>query len=45
QTDLVFMSFHWREVPTNVLTIDEFDPISGTAEYKACAIRIDKLRQ
>ncbi|UTW69694.1 hypothetical protein KHA80_00895 [Anaerobacillus sp. HL2] len=22
----VFMSFHWMEVPTNVLTLDEFDP-------------------
>jgi formate dehydrogenase (NADP+) alpha subunit len=37
---LVFMSFHWREVPTNVLTINEFDPISGTAEFKACAVNI-----
>ncbi len=39
----VFMSFHWAEVPTNSLTIDEFDPISGTAEYKACAVKISKL--
>lgn len=39
---LVFMSFHWSEVPTNVLTINEYDPISGTAEFKACAVRIDK---
>ncbi|CAG9606315.1 Formate dehydrogenase H [Pseudoneobacillus rhizosphaerae] len=37
---LVFMSFHWREVPTNVLTINEFDPISGTAEFKACAVNV-----
>lgn len=37
---LVFMSFHWREVPTNVLTINEYDPISGTAEFKACAVNI-----
>nr|WP_245732902.1 molybdopterin dinucleotide binding domain-containing protein [Salipaludibacillus aurantiacus] len=43
QPDLVFMSFHWNEVPTNVLTINEFDPISGTAEYKACAVKIEKL--
>ncbi len=40
---LVFMSFHWSEVPTNVLTINEFDPISGTAEFKACAVNIQKL--
>lgn len=40
---LVFMSFHWSEVPTNVLTINEFDPISGTAEFKACAVKINRL--
>lgn len=39
---LVFMSFHWSEVPTNVLTINEYDPISGTAEFKACAVNIRK---
>jgi formate dehydrogenase (NADP+) alpha subunit len=37
---LVFMSFHWSEVPTNVLTLNEFDPISGTAEFKACAVQV-----
>jgi formate dehydrogenase (NADP+) alpha subunit len=40
---LVFMSFHWSETPTNVLTLNEYDPISGTAEYKACAVDISKL--
>lgn len=39
---LVFMSFHWSETPTNVLTLNEYDPISGTAEYKACAVAISK---
>lgn len=38
---LVFMSFHWSEVPTNVLTLNEFDPISGTAEFKACAVKVE----
>lgn len=41
---LVFMSFHWRETPTNVLTLDEYDPISGTAEFKACAVALSKLK-
>lgn len=41
---LVFMSFHWHEVPTNVLTINEYDPISGTAEFKACAVNISKIK-
>ena len=40
---LVFMSFHWSETPTNVLTLNEFDPISGTAEYKACAVAIARI--
>lgn len=40
---LVFMSFHFSEVPTNVLTINEYDPISGTAEFKACAVNIKPL--
>ncbi len=40
---LVFMSFHWSEVPTNVLTLNEYDPISGTAEFKACAVKIEKI--
>lgn len=40
---LVFMSFHFSDVPTNVLTINEFDPISGTAEFKACAVKINPL--
>jgi formate dehydrogenase alpha subunit len=40
---LVFMSFHWSETPTNVLTLNEYDPISGTAEFKACAVSISKL--
>lgn len=41
---LVFMSLHFpEEVETNVLTIDATDPKSGTAEFKASAVRIDKL--
>jgi len=41
---LVFMTFHFPdEVDTNVLTIDATDPKSGTAEFKATAVRIDKL--
>jgi formate dehydrogenase major subunit len=41
---LAFLSYnHPDEVPTNFLTIDAVDPKSGTAEYKAAAIRIDRL--
>jgi formate dehydrogenase major subunit len=31
------------EVDTNRLTIDAVDPKSGTAEFKAAAIRVEKL--
>ena len=41
---LAFMTFHFPEdVDTNVLTIDAIDPKSGTAEFKASAIRVEKL--
>jgi formate dehydrogenase major subunit len=41
---LTFMTLHFQdEVATNVLTIDATDPKSGTAEFKATAIRIEKL--
>jgi formate dehydrogenase major subunit len=41
---LAFLSYNYpEEVPTNFLTVDAVDPKSGTAEYKAAAIRIDRL--
>ena len=41
---LAFMTLHFPEqVETNRLTIEAVDPKSGTAEFKATAIRIDKL--
>ncbi len=40
---LVWMAFHFRENNANWLTNPAFDPISQTAEYKACAIKIEKI--
>ena len=41
---LMFMTLHFQDdVATNLLTIDATDPKSGTAEFKATAIRIEKL--
>ena len=41
---LVFMTLHFPEqVETNVLTIDATDPKSGTAEFKATAVRIERI--
>jgi formate dehydrogenase major subunit len=39
---LTFMTLHFPDqVATNVLTIDATDPKSGTAEFKASAIRVE----
>ena len=41
---LVFMTMHFPDdIDTNVLTIEAIDPKSGTAEFKASAVRIEKL--
>jgi formate dehydrogenase major subunit len=43
---LTFMTLHFQDdVVTNLLTIDATDPKSGTAEFKATAIRIEKLAE
>ncbi len=41
---LAFMTFHFPDdVDVNTLTIDAWDPKSGTAEFKATAIRVEKV--
>jgi predicted molibdopterin-dependent oxidoreductase YjgC len=41
---LAFMTLHFQDdVATNLLTIDATDPKSGTAEFKATAIRIERI--
>lgn len=35
-------SFHFAKACGNELTIDAFDPISQTAEFKVCAISVEK---
>jgi formate dehydrogenase major subunit len=40
---VVWMAFHFREACANWLTNPAFDPVSQTAEYKACAVRIEKM--
>ncbi len=43
QEGLVWMAFHFREACANWLTNPAFDPVTYTAEYKACAVRIEKI--
>jgi formate dehydrogenase major subunit len=41
---LTFMTFHFPDdVATNLLTIDATDPRSGTAEFKATAVSIERV--
>jgi len=41
---LAFMNLHFPdEVATNILTIDATDPKSGTAEFKATAVRVEAV--
>jgi predicted molibdopterin-dependent oxidoreductase YjgC len=41
---LVFMTLHFPDVvETNVLTLDVTDPRSGTAEFKAAAVRVERI--
>jgi len=42
---MVWMSFHYGETPTNVLTSAALDPITKTSEYKVCAIKIKKMKE
>lgn len=40
---LVWMAFHFREGNANWLTNNVYDPETKTAEYKACAVKIEKI--
>ena len=38
---VVWMPFHFAESPTNQLTNDAGDAVTGTGEYKVCAVRVE----
>ncbi len=41
----IFLAFHWREAPANILTHDiKLDPIAKIPEYKVCAVRLENPR-
>ncbi|MCL1598604.1 MAG: formate dehydrogenase, partial [Actinomycetia bacterium] len=43
---LVFMAIHSPDdADVNILTLDAWDPKSGTAEFKATAVRIDTIQE
>jgi formate dehydrogenase major subunit len=42
---LIFLAFHWREAPANMLTQDfALDPVAKIPEYKVCAVRLKNPR-
>ena len=38
----MFMTFHYKESPVNELTNSAYDPVTMTAEFKVCAVRVEK---
>jgi formate dehydrogenase alpha subunit len=42
---VVFMTFHFAETPTNVLTNPALDPIAKIPELKVCAVKLEKAKR
>ena len=40
---VVFMTFHFAESPTNILTNPALDRTSKIPEYKVCAVKVAKV--
>ncbi|MDD5487271.1 MAG: molybdopterin dinucleotide binding domain-containing protein [Dehalococcoidales bacterium] len=40
---MVFMPFHFKELPVNELTSDALDPIAKIAGFKICPVNIRKI--
>jgi len=39
----VFVPFHFKEAPANVLTIDALDPYGKIPDLKSCIVRVERL--
>ena len=42
---VVFMPFHYAECAANLLTNNALDPVASIPEFKACAVRIEKVKE
>jgi len=40
---MVFMNFHFAEIPANALTNDAVDPVAKIPEYKVAAVRVQRV--
>ena len=41
---VVFIPFHFKECAANLLTNGALDPVAKIPEYKACAVKIEKIK-
>ena len=42
---VMFIPFHYKEHPANRLTHNALDPIAKIPEFKACAVKVEKIRE
>lgn len=40
---MLFMTLHYKETPTNVLTNSAYDRVTKTYEYKVCGVKVERL--
>ena len=40
---IIFIPFHFREAPANILTTDALDPLGKIPEFKFCAVRVEQV--
>lgn len=45
QKGMLWMTLHYKESPVNELTVEAVDPVTGTGEYKVCAIKVEKVER
>jgi formate dehydrogenase major subunit len=41
----MFMPFHYAECAANKLTNNALDPVAKIPEFKACAVRVEKIKE
>jgi formate dehydrogenase (coenzyme F420) alpha subunit len=42
---VMFMPFHFKECAANILTNNALDPIAKIPEFKACAVKVEKITE
>jgi predicted molibdopterin-dependent oxidoreductase YjgC len=40
---VIFMAFHFAEIPANILTSRALDPVAKVPELKVATVRIEKI--